>query len=221
MISDRAESPDYHVHEPNLYLNLLPRLSLTRLLSILGLLNGGIWFGTNFFMMFAVASFLSGARAFQVLGEPWSGVLLVVFYKSFFVINAICSILALSFQTGEWIWLAKKITRRSTYMVILSVAVGLVGVIWIYPTLQKYRLAANVEIQNGIPAELTGSESISSSSDDSPARDEKPVMKASNQKFFSLWRNIAYFANLFFLLCSGIWITRYSRYPTSNRPFSF
>lgn len=172
-------------------------------------------------MMFAVASFLSGPRAFQVLGEPWSGVLLVVFYKSFFVINAICSILALSFQTGEWIWLAKKITRRSTYMVILSVAVGLGGVIWIFPTLQKYRLAANAEIQNGITAESSASETISPPPDDSSPANSKLVKKASNQKFFLLWKNIAYFANLFFLISSGIWITRYSRYATSNRPFSF
>lgn len=189
---------------------------MSRILSIISLLNGAVWLGTNFFMMFAVASFFRGESTMGLLGAVWSETILVALYRHYFVVNAVCAILALALQTGEWIYLARHVTRRSTYLIIFCVILGLLGLVWVYPTFRSFREAANLE-----QAQLTQQ----SAGDTSSAADSTPSAKGSKQlpqtKYYDFWRQVVRVYHFFFLVFSAFWMTRQGRSAPSTRPFLY
>jgi hypothetical protein len=181
-----------------------PHSIVSRLLSIIGSLNGAIWLGTNTFMFFTVAAFFRSEWTIASLGPIWSETLLVKLYKSYFVMNVTCAIVALAHQAGEWVYLAKHLTRRSTFLILICVFIALLGSLVIYPSFVTTRMAANDE---AIQAAQSNTEIVSSSD--------------SQTKYYQFWKGIVGMTHVFFMITSSLWVVRLAKGPSGSRPYLF
>lgn len=179
---------------------------MTKILSIAGLLNGVVWAGTNIFVLFAVVPFFRGGRTAKALGEIWSETILVGLYESLFLINAICAVLALAHQAGEWLYLARYQSKKSIYLIGVCVFLGASGSTWVYPRFEETRVEANQEF-----SELQKNP-VSISQDDGLEPEPKKT-------HYLAWRNLVNLYHWFFTIGSVAWVLRFSKNKSNARPY--
>ena len=148
------------------------------LLRIIGLFNAAIWLGSAVFLTVgaAPAFFSDEMRALLGVSYPvYSGALVQVMFKRFFLVQYICSAVALTHMLGEYVYLGRPLDRLATGFVAFLLLLSLLGGKFMQPKLQSLHL-----IKYGV----------------GPTVEQKELAAHS----LRLWHGISQTANLFVLV---------------------
>lgn len=161
--------------------------------------------------MLALVPYFRSDQFLSSSGEIWSETILVALYKSLFLTNLVCAILATAQYVCEWLYLAKHQSKRTKYLVIFSVAASVCGILWIYPQLKTSRIYANQEIQK---MEKTGTPS-------KEAVDQLLKVQQSQVTYYEYLKKFTTLYHWVFVICSILWIFRLGKNTTQSRGYHF
>ena len=103
---------------------------------MVGVMNAAVWFGAAFFFTFAVPGVVFSPVLKRFLGEVWPGVIAMMVLERYFVIQYICSIIALVHAFAEWLYLGKPL-HRLTMIILASITVLVfAGGLWLQPRMK-------------------------------------------------------------------------------------
>jgi hypothetical protein len=106
------------------------------LLRLVGVLNAAVWFGAAVFASFvAIPVFFTPALKNNI-GEVWTGVIAQMVFERFFVLQYICSIIALVHMFAEWLYLGKPLNRLTTSVLVGLFVIAFAGGLWLTPRLK-------------------------------------------------------------------------------------
>jgi hypothetical protein len=127
------------------------------LLRLVGILNAAVWFGAAVFFGFGVlpAVFSDQISRPEALGPIWPGVIAMMLFKRYFVLQYFCSIIALVHMFAEWLYLGKPLNRLTAGILTSLFILAFAGGLWLEPRMKllhevKYgygRGATTTEVQ--------------------------------------------------------------------------
>jgi hypothetical protein len=106
------------------------------LLRLVGVMNAAVWFGAAVFLSFVAAPVFFTPLLKNNIGEVWPGVIAQMIFERFFVLQYICSILALVHMFAEWLYLGKPLTRLTTSVLVGLFLIVFSGGLWVAPRLK-------------------------------------------------------------------------------------
>jgi uncharacterized protein DUF4149 len=114
------------------------------LLRLVGVMNAAVWFGAAVFLTFVAAPVFFTPTLKSYLGEVWPGVIASMVLEHYFVLQYICSIIALVHLFAEWLYLGKPLHRLTTSVLAALFLIAFSGGLWLQP-----RLKALHEVMHG------------------------------------------------------------------------
>ena len=106
------------------------------LLRLVGVMNAAVWFGAAVFFTFAVGPVFFLPVLKDNLGPVWPGVIAMMVLERYFVLQYICSILALVHLFAEWLYLGKPLHRLTTGVLAALFLIAFAGGLWMQPRLK-------------------------------------------------------------------------------------
>jgi hypothetical protein len=106
------------------------------LLRLVGVMNAAVWLGAAVFLTFVLPSVFFSTTLKSNLGEVWPGVMAQMVFERFFVLQYICSIVALVHMFAEWLYLGKPLNRLTTSVLVGLFLIVFAGGLWLAPRLK-------------------------------------------------------------------------------------
>jgi hypothetical protein len=106
------------------------------LLRLVGVMNAAVWFGGAVFLTFAAAPAFFTPTLKSYLGEVWPGVIATMVLERYFVLQYICSIIAVVHLFAEWLYLGKPLHRLTTSVLAGLFLLAFAGGLWLQPRLK-------------------------------------------------------------------------------------
>jgi hypothetical protein len=106
------------------------------LLRLVGVMNAAVWFGAGVFVTFVAAPVFFTPTLKNNIGEVWPGVIALMIFERFFVLQYICSIVALVHMFAEWLYLGKALNRLTTSVLVGLFVIVFAGGLWLTPRLK-------------------------------------------------------------------------------------
>jgi len=156
-------------------------------LRCLGILNAAVWFGSAIFFTFAAAPAVFSQDMQKLLGGNnypyFSGAIAQIIFNHFFLIQMICSILALFHLLGERLYFGRSPDPWRGSLLTFLIVVTLLGGFVARPRLEKlhaikYRPST------------------------------APAMREAADQSFRAWHGASQIANVFLLVALGIYVCR-------------
>ena len=106
------------------------------LLRLVGVLNAAVWFGAAIFLTFFVAPTIFSPDLKRHIGEVWQGFIATRLLERYFVVQYVCSIIALVHAFAEWIYVGKPL-HRPTMIVLATITIFVfAGGLWLQPKMK-------------------------------------------------------------------------------------
>lgn len=99
-------------------------------------MNAAVWFGAAVFFTFAAGPAFFKPELKASLGEVWPGVIAMMVVERYFVLQYICSILAIVHLFAEWLYLGKPLHRLTTSVLATLFVLAFAGGLWLQPRLK-------------------------------------------------------------------------------------
>jgi len=108
-------------------------------LRFLGVLNAAAWFGGAVFVtFFAGPAFFSDQMIHALANQRYyAGAAAQVFLGRYFSLHYVCGALAAAHLLAEWLYLGRRLTRFTTGLLTLIIALTLLGGTWMQPKLHN------------------------------------------------------------------------------------
>jgi hypothetical protein len=165
-------------------------------------MNAAVWFGAAFFFTLAIPGVVFSPVLKKFLGDVWPGVIAMMFFERFFVLQYFCAIIALVHAFTEWLYLGKPL-HRLTMIVLASIAlVVFAGGLWLQP-----RMKALHEVRHAYAHAINSA----------------PEERAQAKKSFEALHGLSSTINLLVLLGLGFYVWRVTtpangpRFVTANK----
>ncbi len=169
----------------------------------MGIVNAAIWFGAGVFFAAAILPAVFSQDMHKIFGvaadSPYyfyypGGVALVLF-KRFFVLQYVCSIIALLHLCAEKLYLGRAFPRFGTALVIGIFSLALIGGLWLQPRMENLRQTMYVGLN--------------------------PEQKERARHSFGLWHGVSQLANLAIIGGLLVNLVRVTRPGESDRYTTF
>jgi len=114
-------------------------------LRFVGIVNASIWFGGAIVFTFAVAPSFFSPQMKSIFGDIYTGVIAQIALERYFHLFYWCGVIALVHQLAEWILAARPLQRLTLIAFGGAFCLGLVGGLWLQPTLKSLFVIKNAQ----------------------------------------------------------------------------
>jgi hypothetical protein len=109
------------------------------LLRLVGVMNAAVWLGAAFFFIVgAPVVFSPVLKQPQNLGVVWPGIIAQMLVERLFVLEYICSIIALVHAFAEWLYLGKPLHRLTMSILVALFVIAFGGGLFVAPRLKLW-----------------------------------------------------------------------------------